>query len=89
MNAQTRKLATRLARLANKIDSNLDEHLEGADADRGFDAGEFSGPAHWRGHKRDADQLARQYGFSSVDVADQAAGVLGMGRMFSSAVEGY
>ncbi len=48
------------------INRALDTHNEGADMDSGFDAGEFSGPAHWRAFQQDADQIARRCGFGGV-----------------------
>ena len=55
------------------IDRAFDSHNEGADMDAGFDAGEFSAPAHWRAFQQDADQIARRCGFTGVDAVYQRA----------------
>lgn len=58
--------ASNLRTALHLIERALDLHEEGADMDAGFDAGEFSGPAHWRAFQHDADQIARRCGFGGV-----------------------
>lgn len=53
----------RLAALAAAI-TVMDAMADGATADAGFDAGEFSGPAHDRMLDARLDKIARQHGLT-------------------------
>ena len=44
------------------------DHEHGASMDAGFDAGEFSGPAHWRAIEKEIRALASERGFSFEEV---------------------
>ena len=58
-----------LVRLQNAVDVAHDAMLEASDADAGFDAGEFSGPAHLRMFERECERLALRFGFASYALA--------------------
>jgi hypothetical protein len=49
-------------------DKAIYESMEGADADAGFDAGEFSGPAHAEILDRELEQIARQHGLTGDEL---------------------
>ena len=73
MTSNKRRIVTLAARFRNYVETIEAAHAEGAGYDAGFDAGEFSGPAHWRAFAKDADQIARRLGFASFDVANAVA----------------
>lgn len=47
-----------------------DKYDEGAEADAGFDAGEFSGPALDRMYDKDEERLLVKYGWSLDELSD-------------------
>ena len=49
----------------------MDEHTIGAEADAGFDGGEFSGPAHHEMETRAITQLAERNGYTYDEVMTQ------------------
>lgn len=74
---EDRKRIVRLAvRFQNAVDRAYMSHEEAAGYDAGLDAGEFSGPAHWRAFQQDADQIARRLGFTDASIADQISRLL-------------
>lgn len=68
----------RIVRIINKVEARMESMNEAADMDALFDAGEFSGPAHWRMFNKDADQIARSLGYGSMEVVAQATRLLGL-----------
>lgn len=72
MNAQKKQIVKKLVRFQNAVDAARFEADEAYGMSRGFDAGEFSGPAIGRAFERACDDLARRYGFSNADVAYDA-----------------
>jgi hypothetical protein len=61
----TRPTLRELAQSAIKI---YQRHAEAADADAGFDAGEWSGPAHSERAEREVDELAESYGYTADEL---------------------
>lgn len=57
-----------VAAQAGKI---FEAHAEGAHADAGFDAGEFSGPAHSEMEHKEVSALAEAHGFTFEDVMSE------------------
>jgi hypothetical protein len=57
--------------VAEKALEILEAHERAADADAGFDAGEFSGPAHVRMADEEITILAEKNGFTYEDVRDE------------------
>jgi hypothetical protein len=62
-----------LTELAQKAIEIYSAHEEGADMDAGFDAGEFSGPAHDRMAKREIQKLAADSGFTVNEIESEVA----------------
>ena len=56
---------------AEKALDIMQAHSVGADMDAGFDAGEFSGPAHSRMEQREIEELAKANGFTFDQVEDE------------------
>jgi hypothetical protein len=48
----------------------IDRHAKGAEADAGFDAGEFSGPAHGRQQVADLAAIAARHGITPDQLDD-------------------
>lgn len=78
MNAQTRKLVTKLVRLGAAVQVMAGEQWDGFDIGYGYDYGEFSGPATARAIERESDRLATRFGFSDFETAERVAEVFGL-----------
>lgn len=63
--------------LRSKAEAIMEAHAKGADADAGFDGGEFSGPAHAEDEEEELAVLAAEYGITyhklMADLADACA----------------
>ena len=57
----------------------MEASAEAADADAGFDAGEFSGPAHAEMLERQLDQIAESFGFPDYGHLEEEADRFGFG----------
>lgn len=73
MTAARRRLVLHLVRFANACEAIEQRMYEALEFDAGFDAGEFSGPAHARAARREMDRAARRLGFTSAQVAEQVS----------------
>lgn len=73
MTRNTRRLVLRVIRFQNACEALAAAHDEALAFDRGFDGGEFSGPAHGRLLGAGCDRLAQRFGFASADVAQTVA----------------
>ena len=60
--------AVALQEAADKAEEIIRKHDEGASMDEGFDAGEFSGPAHEQMQDAEIKQLAEQSGLTFDEV---------------------
>jgi hypothetical protein len=92
MNSNRRRIVTLLSRFENACDAARARTAEAADLDAGFDAGEFSGPAHERAFERECDAIAQRLGFTSADVVDgvrRALGVRPHGTYTSAVAHGF
>lgn len=58
----------------------MNAHAEAAEADAGFDGGEFSGPAHHRAEEREITKLAEQHGYTYEEVMDAHSATQMMGE---------
>lgn len=54
----------RLSRAASAVHRIEADHAYGAELDAGFDAGEWSGPAHWEAEEREVDAALAALGFT-------------------------
>lgn len=61
-----------LSRAATELRKLANSHALGAEMDAGFDAGEFSGPAHADAEADEQRVIARRYGFSTVSALYKA-----------------
>lgn len=62
-----------LEQVADKALEIIQRHEEGAAMDAGFDAGEFSGPAHARSQDHEIEALATANGFTAEQVHAELA----------------
>lgn len=61
----------KLELIAHRAIAIYAKHDEAADWDAGFDAGEFSGPAHATAADREVEELAKKYGLTFEEVTDE------------------
>jgi len=62
----------------NACGTLINQYIDGAEADAGFDAGEFSGPANARAMAKALDKKAIEFGFPDYDHLESEAGRLGL-----------
>lgn len=60
-----------LKEVVEKANEIYNAHEYGAEMDAGFDAGEFSGPAHHRMAEREIESIAVANGFTLEQVVDE------------------
>lgn len=77
MTNNSRHLILTLVRFQYAVDAAHERMVEGAEMDHAFDAGEFSGPAHWSDFMRAQDDIALRFGFANADVAYEVARTFG------------
>lgn len=59
-----------LSVIASRIKHIFDSHMEAAELDAGFDAGEFSGPSHYRMASRETEVALTESGWSATEFLD-------------------
>lgn len=78
MTNNTRKAVETIVRIINRIEANMEKTYEAAEFDALFDGGEFSGPELDRSLDREANSIARSFGFRDVATVRKAAQIIGM-----------
>ena len=73
MTPNMKRLVRIITRFYNRVDVARELMLDAAELDAGFDAGEFSGPAHWNEFHDECDRLAQRLGFADAFLIDLIA----------------
>ncbi len=67
---RVKPLNRRQAEFVRKADKIIENHDIGAEADAGFDGGEFSGPSHHDAEQRELESLADEYGIHGEEYGE-------------------